>query len=416
MKKLITSAGLFVLGAGSLQAQTVYTPAPGLTQAELAKPWSVSASVRGFYDDNYTTSPRNIRRDSFGFELSPSAAINWTLPQTYLGLSYVYGYRWFEDRQDLPGRDYDQSHQANAKLSHAFTERFRVDLANSFAIAQEPEVLQPAGPITVPIRSEGDNLRNHATATITAELTELVSLVLGYSNTLYDYDNPGFSALLDRMEHLGTANVRLQVLPQTVVLAGYQFGFNDFQSSRPIAPLSPLRGTDRDNYSHYMYVGVDQAISPEFTVSLRGGAQYTDYTELNHDLWNPYVDGSLTYTFAPASYLQAGVRHTRLTTDVTAYSPGTLDQEVSIVYGSLNHRITPRLLATALSQFQYGIFEGGAFDNDKELFLLTGVNFSYAFTQFLSAEVGYNYDRLRSDLGNRSYTRNRVYVGVRATF
>jgi hypothetical protein len=30
--------------------------------------------------------------------------------------------------------------------------------------------------------------------------------------------------------------------------------------------------------------------------------------------------------------------------------------------------------------------------------------------------LGYNYDRLDSDLAFRSFTRNRVYFGVRATY
>ena len=44
MKKLLTSVA--VLAAGAALAPTV--PAQD-------KPWNVSASLRGFYDDNYTT-------------------------------------------------------------------------------------------------------------------------------------------------------------------------------------------------------------------------------------------------------------------------------------------------------------------------------------------------------------------------
>src|SRR5262249_17806439 len=126
MKKTITSAGLMVLGAATLQAQrSVYAPAPGLSATELSKPWSIAASVRGFYDDNYATQPsktafgtKNPAKDeAYGFEVSPSAAFNWTLPQTYLGLSYQYGLKWYDHR---PGKDYDQMHQGSAKLSHAF--------------------------------------------------------------------------------------------------------------------------------------------------------------------------------------------------------------------------------------------------------------------------------------------------------
>ena len=51
MKKFLTSAGFIALGVSGLQAAY----APDLTPMEASKPWSVSAALRGFYDDNYTT-------------------------------------------------------------------------------------------------------------------------------------------------------------------------------------------------------------------------------------------------------------------------------------------------------------------------------------------------------------------------
>ena len=53
MKKIVASVGLVALGASGInavQAQDVSSPPP-------EKPWNVSASLRGFYDDNYVTAP-----------------------------------------------------------------------------------------------------------------------------------------------------------------------------------------------------------------------------------------------------------------------------------------------------------------------------------------------------------------------
>jgi len=49
------------------------------------------------------------------------------------------------------------------------------------------------------------------------------------------------------------------------------------------------------------------------------------------------------------------------------------------------------------------------------------LNLSYAFNPNLSAEVGYMFDRLDSDVmysltTDRSYSRNRVYIGLRAAY
>src|ERR1700689_3826381 len=100
MKKIIASIGLVALGAVNSQAQY----APGLTPQEAAKPWALSASLRGFYDDNYLTLPKTIlnpgfgepgapnagheftqgARSSWGVEVSPSASFNHTAEQTFV--------------------------------------------------------------------------------------------------------------------------------------------------------------------------------------------------------------------------------------------------------------------------------------------------------------------------------------------
>ncbi|MBM3834049.1 MAG: hypothetical protein FJ403_12415 [Verrucomicrobia bacterium] len=437
MKKMITSAGVVVLGAASVQAQ--YAPAPGLTRIETAKPWSVSASLRGFYDDNYVTRPskgavvltpagpvEQDRRDSFGFEVSPSAALNLVMPQTYLGLSYVYGMRWYEDRENNKA---DHSHQANLKINHAFTERYKLDVSDSFVVAQEPSIIDERGGITVPLRVDGDNIRNTASLTFTAGLTEKLGTVLGYSNTFYDYDQDAsdvpfgsLSALLDRLEHLISANLRWQALPSTVGILGYQYGITEYDSGRDHLLAPGVPSEIRDSNSHYVFVGADHSFNPQLNGALRVGVQFTEYDNVNEDTVGPYVDGSVTWTYNPASYLQLGVRHTRLATDV----PGlillggtvdpTLDQEATTLYGSVNHKITPKLTGSLLAQFQHGEFEGGGVDGDSENFLLAGLNLSYEINKFLAAEAGYNFDRLDSDIPFRSYTRNRVYVGIRATY
>ena len=135
MKKIIASAGLVAFGAAGLQAAY----APGLSSLETSKPWSISATLRGFYDDNYNTAPSGPNKlDSFGFEVTPKVGLNLPLEQTYIGLRYIYDLKYFEDR---PKNNYDQTHEFEAVLSHTFSERYSVDLSDSFVLAQEPELL-----------------------------------------------------------------------------------------------------------------------------------------------------------------------------------------------------------------------------------------------------------------------------------
>ncbi len=416
MKKTITSAGLLVIGAVTLHAQrTAYAPAPSLTRTELSKPWSIGASLKGFYDDNYATTPTRVggvanpnKRDSFGLEVSPNAAFNWTLPQTYVGLSYAYGMRWYENR---PSDDIDQSHQANFKLNHTFTERYKVEVSDAFISAQEPELLAGG----TPFRTEGDNIHNLASINFEAGLSDNLAAVLGYSNHYYNYNHKAYSALLDRLEHLISANLRWQMNPTTSGIFGYQYGITDYTSSNLIAAGVP--GSARDNDSHYVFLGADHAFNSKLQGSARVGVQFTQYELNNTDTINPYADASLTYSYAEGSSALLGVRHSRNATDVAflAAKIPTLDQESTTAYLAVTHKLTAKLSANANLQLMNSSFESGLVDGKSELFFLSGVGLGYQFNQYLAAEAGYNFDRLDSDIG-RSYDRNRVYIGVRASY
>jgi hypothetical protein len=436
MNKITTTAGLLAIGAVSLQAQQ-FAGSPGSIQNQ--KPWSISATLRGFYDDNNLTLPDRFAQESFGIEVSPSAGFNLVREQTALGLNYVYSMRWFEGRDN---NEVDHTHQFNGKLSHAFTERYKVDVSDSFVIAQEPTVLDDRI-ITVPLRTEGDNIRNTARISFSAGITENTQIVLGYENNYYDYEQEGVgsrSAVLDRVEHLGSINLRQVILPQTIGVLGYQFGVTEYTGDDPISRIvfSPAPGLlvartlspeHRDNYSHYFYVGVDQGITQNLNASARVGAQYTDYHNSDEiggldSQWGPYADANATWTYLPGSYVQLGVRHQRSSTDIAYLGLGstslTQDAEFTTVYTSLSHKITAALTGSLIGQYQHATFQGGAADDYSEDYFALGVNLTYDINKWLAAEIGYNYDKLDSELSDlgfpRNYDRNRVYIGVRATF
>ena len=425
MKKIITSASLVVLGAASIQA--AHVPAE-LNSMETTKPWSISVSLRGFYDDNYTTSPKNVpggEPSSFGFELSPSASLNLPLDQTFIGLSYVYSMRYYDDRSNNRA---DHMHQFNAKLDHRFSEKFKVETSDSFVIAQEPTIID-SGIISTPLRTKGDVMRNTAKIDFAAQLTQLLGLELGYQNTFYDYDQEGpgsRSAVLDRMEHLFSIDLRWQVMPQTVGVLSYQYGIVNHNSDEfAIAPgFDPLGNPTpgvlsdkRDSRSHYLLVGADHTFNSQLNASVRVGGQLIDFHRLDEDEISPYADLNVTYAYAPGSYLQGGFRHQRnQTDDVGTFDNLTLDQESSNLYMSVHHKITPRLTGSILGQYQTSEFQGGLANGGTDEYFIAGANLAYRFNPHLLAEAGYNYDKLNSELSDRGFTRNRVYIGIRATY
>ncbi len=422
MKKIVASVGLVALGASAVQAESALTSEP-------SKPWSVSATLRGFYDDNINSAPNALdlgpyKRDSFGFEVSPSVILSWPMEQTSISAGYTYSYKWFENQlAGTAGKD-EQSHLFNLALDHAFSERYQASVKDSFVIGQEPDLLRTGNAMTTFQVVPGDNIRNYGAIDFDGKLTRLLGYELGYANTYYSYsdkgDNgitPSIGGLLDRMEHYAHVDSRWQLQPETVGIIGYQFRQINYTGDEVFAP--GVTSSSRDSRNHYGYVGLDHTFTPSLSGSLRAGGEYVDYYNFGETTVSPYVLISLRYTYIPGSYLEVGFTHDRNATDTLGFTGDsfTLDQESSIVYFTVNHKITEKLHGSIIGQFQDSVFHGGAFNNESERFWMAGVNLQYDFSRNFSAEIGYNYDRLDSDMGDlRNLDRNRVYIGLTARY
>jgi hypothetical protein len=434
MNKVIASAGLLALGAVGVQTvQAQWT-------AGSDKSWSVSATLRGFYDDNYNTQPDGTNRvGSYGFEVRPSLKWNVDLGPTTIDLSYVYALKYYDAR---PNNKYDQDHDFEVFLNHNFNNRYSIDFSDSFVIDQEPEVIDPT--LSSATRANGNNIRNSASINFHAELTPLLGMVLGYGNTFYSYDQntreaaspflPTMSALLDRDEHRVSLDSRWHIWEETTGIFGYTFGAVDYTSSESIGLLDFPAGfplgvpsSSRNNYSHSVYVGAEHNFSPDLFVSGRGGIEYLDYYEAEpgnvRNTLSPWASLSLNYAYMDGGSVSVGFNHSHNQTDQGANAQGIApqDQESSSLFGTITQRLTPispDLTATLSGQYQNSTFNGGGpgVDNQSDNIYLFGLNLSYQFTRYISGEVGYNYDLLSSDLPGRGYNRNRVYVGVTASY
>jgi hypothetical protein len=449
MKKIVVSVGMVALGAASVQAQY----APGLTPQEMAKPWALSASLRGFYDDNYLTLPATYPvvtssgavvyqhpASTYGFEFTPSAAFNHSVEDTLVSASYIYDVKYY-----LDGDHTDQSHQLNGRFEHQFSENYKLAVSDSFIIAQDPAILAGGQAIFgTPLRTTGNNVHNIGTIDFNAALTKELDLHLGYANNLYAYRQVGGdeqptpysyasrSAALDRIEQLGTIDLRWKFQPDTTGVLGYQYGNTDYtspeyiiypsvNSSGTVIPgyVSKTRNSDQD----FVYVGADHSFTDTMNGSIRLGGEYLDYYNLNPSTTkgSPYVDLSLTDQYMPRCSAQVGVKHEHSSTDVTGIVAGTspvLDSDTTAAYCSVNHSLSEKMTASLLGQAQFSSFNGGGptYNGHGEAFFIAALNVSYHINEFLLTEAGYNYSKLNSDLQFRSYTRDFLYIGLRATY
>lgn len=436
MNKLFVSAGLVAIGAAAFQSSSIADDATG------PKYWSVGATLRGFYDDNYSIDGRN--KGSFGIELLPTVSAHVPLRQTDLGVRYTYGAYWYHDRQIKGVNPWDQTHQVDLWVDHAFNERWQGKFNDTFASGQEPELLSP-NPVTgvvTPYRINGDNISNHGNAELDTDWTRLLSTSLTYGNAYFDYDNSGatdsnflvkgatLAGLLNRDEENVALDLKWHLQPETTAYVGYQFSWVNYLGNEPIDYVASGPGgvpflyhsSDRNYDEHTMYLGVEELFTPNLTANVKVGASYTDAfgDPLNATTaWNPYANASASYTYLPGSFIQLGVTHDISASDqVASDSSGHITQysEATVAYLDINHKITEKLLATAIGRIQYQTYHEGAVANDDTTDYGVGVNLTYQFNPHLSVDAGYNYDNVQSDIAGYSYSRNRVYLGLTATY
>jgi len=420
MKNFIPSMSALSIGAASLAVTAALQASEGG-----AKPWTVRAGVSGFYNDNVYTRSDLPKVDSFGFEVTPGFSLNLPINdgQTTLGLRYDYLLRYFENRE----KSLDHNHVVDASLTHNFNSRYKINVFDSFAQAQEPQQLGAgAGGAGILFRAEGTNFRNIAGFDFTSELAENWSAVTGFRNNLFRFDDLAFAQSLDRVEYLPSVNVRYQVAPKSSVGLFYQYGITDYDG-----PGSNV-GFVRDVNSHFVAATIDHDFAANLTGSLRGGIQYNDFADVagikSRDGVSPYVDGQVAYGFLPGSSLTVGVRHQLTATDVGIlgavggglFSDPIRGSSATSARLGVSHSFTPKLVGSINGLYQMGNFIGGGpgVDGKSDSYASGDVTLSYRITQNISTRVSYAHDRVDSDLVNdlREFARNRVFLGVNFTY
>ncbi len=450
MKKLIKIAGIAALGLASSQSARAQS-------SDSSKPWSVSATLRHFYDDNIFTASQtaldaqgeSLKRGSLGFDIIPDAHFNLNRGQTTLGLGYAYTLRYFQER---PDEKIDQAHDANLKLTHEFTSRLRLEIHDSLVIAQEPSVMD-RNVITSPLRSEGNNLRNTGGANVAFGVSESLELVADIGSTLYDYEQdgsdpdlknasgntiaPSRSALLDRTENSAGLNLRYQLLSETIGVLGYTFTSIDYSSDEALNPLTPdfakIYSKDRNNDRHNIFTGVDHTFTPKLNASVRVGGEMVEYSNASAaatadtDSVSPYVDARLAYGYSKDDSIVVGVRHGYSQTDAGIYGQYlglgnnterlVLNAKTTSLYGQIGYHLTANISAKLNAQYQQSEFQIADQSGLSDEYFIIGLSSAYKINRWFSLEAGYNYDVLESTFqAGREYDRNRVFVGVVAQY
>lgn len=444
MKKLAASVSVIALGASTITPAFAVSPMVG----DASKPWSISATLRGFYDDNIFTSHDN-KTDSFGFEINPSFSVGATEGQTSVGATYNYSGRWFEEVANGTTGHWRHQHLLEGVLQHDFSAQVSANIKDSFGIGQEPDYTRAKDVVNTPFEVPGNNMRNLGTIAVNYQMTPLLGFEVSYGNNYFNYADknpatttngfgdvvivsPSLSGTQDRVEHQPHLNSRWQLAPQTVGILGYgfsqvhytgdEFVSGSYIPSDPIQNIDGQKSSDRDYRSHYGYVGVEHSFSPSLTGAVNGGIRYTEFynSVFQETDTGPYVTASLSYKAAADTTLNFQFTEDFSSSDIV----GTQDEPVRGYQNAtfdawISHRLLAALYATLRGTYQNSSVIGGgvSLDGKTTEFYSVGLNLEYKINEHMSVQVGYNHDALSSEASIRpSYDRNQCYIGATASY
>ncbi len=432
MKRVVAAAGACAIGSAGLHAANI----TGLTPQEQSKWWILSASLSSFYDDNVNNSPSSIgsgtnrvdtKEGSLGFDFTPGVAVNLPGDQTLLSASYDWELSYYTDR---PQQKLDQTHRFNLGVHHKFSERYSLEVTDTFSKSDEPAIRQGESS-TVFGRLDTSNIRNLAKIEYSAVLSPVIGLLAGYSHDLQDYDNESYSRTLDRVENAFHIDGRWFRSQQTMLFCGYRVGLADYTGPKLTAEVLThtngfetivlARPSIKNNVAHRLYVGVNQDLSSQLEVQGAVGVEYTDYYNFGESSSGPYAATSATYTYRRDSTLTLGVNVGRYPTDsqLANEESVTLDQLVYAVSFGINHRFSERISAHAQFNYQHAIFNGGDEDGLSDDYYTLNLGSEYKIREYLWATAGYTFNNLRSGRTAAeliSFTKNIISFGIRATY
>jgi hypothetical protein len=311
-------------------------------------------------------------------------------------------------------------------MNHRISELATLKASETYIQSSQPEV--SGGAQTTFVRGDLAHWRNYFMFDYTLRLAPTYGMSAGLRNDLFDYEQDGFgslSASLDRSDTRVHLEGHYYSSEHQRYFAGYQIGLLEYTSDDILGVLQSsvppfvtvIHSSYRDALSHYVYLGSDRQFSPRMNGSVSLGGSSTDYYNQNLTDLAPYFQLRSTYLYQVGSAVDVGAQVARTATDSgVGQSSVTRDQLSTIFDLRLRHRLTPSLTGTLTFFFQHSIYNGGDFDGEADDSYEAVPGLEYKIAENLYARVDYYRQELFSSRPLNSFTRNRVYVGMRVAF
>ncbi len=402
-------AGL--LPCATVSAQSLYSIAPNDDEAAESLPLTYVAGVNFGFDDNPTPLFGGLNSNDGGATfLSGFVQANWTnvTPQTTWDVFARLGVRFYLD--GLEGTNVDDtvySARAGVNYTHRFSERLRFSSRNFLAYEIEPDFDFSIGS---DIRS-GQYFRWSTDNSIGYRWTDRLGTQTGvtFSGIVFeDLDDSDFNTITLRHDF------RYRFSPQTVITGGYRY-------------RTVNNDAGGDTGSHFLVGGVEHRISPTSAIVLRAGAQITD-PDGGGSTGAPFIEAALRSQLTSqlntnvfARYSSEGFNRSLI--DLAGNRFNFEDSQTFRVGARATYALNPRVslfggINVILTSYDDQILNPGDVPatGDQETIFHANAGASYQLNDNLFLTSSYNFTNADSDFSGRSFSRNRVQVGIQTTF
>ncbi|MEP6602340.1 MAG: outer membrane beta-barrel protein [Spartobacteria bacterium] len=368
-------------------------------------PFHVSASVRGGYDDNITTSQFN-RQESWFTNAGVALTYDFGSPRTQLSLQVGGGatYYWDNPSRDdsFNNQDYDVNAYVSLTLTHKASPRLSFAASVYATYQTEPDFTLALGLN----RRSGNFFFTQDKFTATYLWSPRFATATSYTFGALRYDDNNIGFFEDRIENTFGNEFKFLLWPTTSLVAEYRFQIVNYDEN-----------IDRDSTTHFVLGGFDHSFSPRFSASFRGGAEFRDYEGETRDQSSPYFEGTLNYALGKDTSISWTNRYAIEESDVLI-NPSRTTFRTGL---RLKHNFTQRISMNAAAYYENDEYDGvdtsTAFSPSfSEEAFDAAVSLRYAITRHFAVEAGYNHTEIWSDITLREYSRNRYWGGLNVVF
>jgi hypothetical protein len=380
-----------------LRGQGILALQNNLNKPTAEKPMTYSATLGGGYDRLEYSVPGLGDIDSpftqagVGMMYSDiDRATSWNLG---LDLGALY---YFDMPEGLDEYNYQAKIAFN--IAHQASERLRFN--NNFFVTYEIEPNFGVGASTA--RRNGQYLYGFNNFSVAYAWSERFSTTSSYTIDGIRYDDSRIGQFEDRLTHLFAQQFSYAISKTLKGVAEYRFRTVRYDQAKTANFMS-----------HYALLGVDKAWSERTSGSVRVGAEFYDSKRTQETA--PYAEGALNYSLSEKTTLQAfaslGFDGSELGNFGSRYSART--------GVTATHDISERFRVNGTVNYIYSEFnsaDSGSASDFAEHQINASAGLGYRVYDNISLDANYTFTMLESGNVFREFDRNRIYLGVNASF